>query len=32
MFNMGCGFCCVVPPSEAAAAAELLGATTPARR
>jgi phosphoribosylaminoimidazole (AIR) synthetase len=24
-FNMGCGFCCVVPEAQAGAAVELLG-------
>jgi phosphoribosylformylglycinamidine cyclo-ligase len=29
VFNMGCGFCCVVPPEDAAAAVELLGRRHP---
>ena len=32
VFNMGCGFCCVVPAADAAAAVELLAATIPAPR
>jgi phosphoribosylformylglycinamidine cyclo-ligase len=29
VYNMGCGFCCVVPPSDAPAAVELLSAHHP---
>jgi phosphoribosylaminoimidazole (AIR) synthetase len=32
VFNMGCGFCVVVPPAEEAAALELLRAHYPAAK